>query len=266
MNKHIRQTCKIANSDDGMDKLMEYTLQRQMVQDNQIAELTAMLKQVLTSSIVTVPASITPTTVALTDAKEAGMVNTGPIAQQANVVNNVNSVDNSVNIKIRSWKGEDRVVITTAMLTAAFTENPRLKDYCRMSDEERVDAEKAAPYVVEALMDLLKRAHADPAGRNVYLNPKRADQVLVFDEVNWQVITLIEAIEGMFNKIAERIHEIMITDRERTEVPMTVQASASWIPNLYNDEPGKHIARAKAPMAAHLANMANQSPQSVPSV
>ncbi len=194
------------------------------------------------------------------------MVNTGLIAQQANVVNNVNSVDNSVNIKIRSWKGEDRVVITTAMLTAAFTENPRLKDYCRMSDEERVDAEKAAPYVVEALMDLLKRAHADPAGRNVYLNPKRADQVLVFDEVNWQVITLIEAIEGMFNKIAERIHEIMITDRERTEVPMTVQASASWIPNLYNDEPGKHIARAKAPMAAHLANMANQSPQSVPSV
>ena len=149
------------------------------------------------------------------------------------------------------------MVISAAMVRATFTENPRLVEYCHLTDNEKVDTERAVPYVMEALMDLVKRAHADISARNVYLNPKRADQVLVFDETTWKVLTLAEAIRALFDNVAGSIQRIIVTEKERAELPFEVQASAAWIPNLYDDEPDKYVAKAKAPMSAHLANCQN---------
>src|SRR5574340_503472 len=43
--RHMRQTCKIANTDEGMEKLMDYTLQRQLVEMKaQIAKLTSLIE------------------------------------------------------------------------------------------------------------------------------------------------------------------------------------------------------------------------------
>jgi len=107
-------------------------------------------------------------------------------------------------------------------------------------------------------MELVKRAHKDPLSRNVYLNPKRADQVLVFvdsdDVKTWEVRPLLEAIRRIFDTVAGGIHRIIVTDAERAQLPFDVQSSASWIPNLYDDEPDKYVKEAKQPMAAHLAN------------
>jgi hypothetical protein len=142
------------------------------------------------------------------------------------------------------------------MLRAAFTENTHLVEYCQLSDEEKVDAERAAPYVVEALVDLVKRAHtSDPAARNVYLNPRRADQVMVFDEESWKVLSLVEAIRALFDGVAENIHRIIVSDRDRVQLPLDIQAAASWVPNLYEDEPDVYAAKAKPQLSAHLANM-----------
>jgi hypothetical protein len=34
MNRHVRQYCKIANSDEGMEKLMDRTIQRQLAEQS----------------------------------------------------------------------------------------------------------------------------------------------------------------------------------------------------------------------------------------
>jgi hypothetical protein len=179
------------------------------------------------------------------------------VYNHAPTTTNVTTNNITQTINIRPWgRGpSDHVVIPASMLRAAFTENPRLAEYCSLTDEDKVDAEQAAPYVVEALVDLVKRAHADPAARNVYLNPRRADQVLVFDETTWKVLSLVEAIKAMFDSIAGSIHRIIVSDRERAELPFEVQASASWMPTLYKAEPEKFVAQARPQVAAHLTNM-----------
>ena len=123
-----------------------------------------------------------------------------------------------------------------------------------MNDEDKTDAEKAAPYVLEALVDLVRRAHsADPAARNIYLSPNRADQVMVYDET-WKVLTLVNAIRDLFDSVTGNIHQLIITDTERKKLPMDVQSAASWIPNLYEGAPEEYVERARPPLSAHLAN------------
>ena len=206
VSRHVKQYCRIANSSDGMEKLIEHTIQRQLVavqtqnaeMKAQMTELTTMLKGqlALTQAVTVVPGP----TVVYNHAPTTTNVTTNNITQTIN---------------IRPWgRGpSDHVVIPASMLRAAFTENPRLAEYCSLTDEDKVDAEQAAPYVVEALVDLVKRAHADPAARNVYLNPRRADQVLVFDETTWKVLSLVEAIKAMFDSIAGSIHRIIQRSR-----------------------------------------------------
>lgn len=257
MKRHVRQYCKIANSEEGMEKLMEHTLQKQLADQGskideqsakvdtlqrQLAELTTLLK----GQIAMAPKPPVPSVT---------LVNTGPVTQ---------TTTNITNINIRSWSGDDRIIIPVSMVRAVFAENPRLVEYCGLSDADKTDAEGAAPYVLEALVSLVKRAHAaDPASRNVYINPRRADQVLVFDEAAWRVLTLVEAIRTLFDGVADRLQTITVTDRERVQLPFDIQAAASWIPSLYYGEPDEYVRKARAPMSAHLANMA---PPQVPTL
>jgi hypothetical protein len=165
-------------------------------------------------------------------------------------------------VTIVSFDSEERIRIPATLVKAAFTENPRLVEYCRMSDEERVDADKAAPYVLEALLDLVRRAHRNPQYRNVYLNPKRADQVMVCVDrqpssaspQSWEIRSLVEAIRLLFDGVADNIHKIIVTDSSRTQLPFDVQSAASWVPNLYEDEPERFVQGGRTPMAAHLSN------------
>ena len=242
----MRQNCKIANSEEGMEKLMEHTLRRQMERlEAQVTELTGLVKQQMT---VGGAAAAAPTTL---------------IQHQTNI--GVQQTNVQVNATIIGFDCEDRIRIPLALVKAAFTENPRLVEYCRMTDDERTDADKAAPYVLEALVDLVRRAHKDPVYRNIYLNPKRADQVMVCvkekeepQEKNaaqrWEVRSLVDAIRLLFDGVADNLHRIIITDQERTQLPFDIQSAASWVPNLYEDEPDRFVKDGRAPMAAHLAN------------
>ena len=247
MYRHVRKSCKIANSAEGMEKLMDHTLARQhaakidqlqtqaAAHSAQMAVLTAMMKQMMAGAVG--PAGAAPTNQIA--ANTVGQLNTGPV------------VNNTVNI--HPWSSEEKLVIPTSMLRAAFTENPRLVEYCRMSDEEKTDPETAVPYVLEALVDLTRRAHADPAARNVYLNPKRADQVMVFDEESWKVVALVDAIRGIFDSVAGNISRIV---RMSQELPIGIQGSACYVPMMYEDEPDTYVVGAKKTLAAHLSNTA----------
>jgi hypothetical protein len=255
MHRHMRQRCKIANSDEGMAKLMDKTLQGQMeklqaqnaVLQQQVSELSSLVRHQLTLT----GAGGTP-----------GAATTINNLWAAPQTTNIGIVQN-VQFNIVGFDRDDRIYIPVALVKAAFTENPRLVEYCRMSDDERVDAERAAPYVLEALVDLIRRAHRDPVYRNIYLDPRRADQVMVCldeegpgqkDAKKWEVRSLVEAIRLLFDGVADNLHKILITDRERAQLPFDVQSAASWVPNLYEDEPERFVKDGKAPMAAHLAN------------
>jgi hypothetical protein len=247
-----------------MEKLMEHTIQRQLaVQSAQIEKLTALVEKL--SETGTRPPQSSDTCIEASATRTAHV--TKITNKQVNTINQTTNTSTAVHHNhiqvnylpgLRSFDSEDRLIIPAALVKAAFTENPRLAAYCKLTDEEKTDAEAAAPYVLEAFMELVKRAHKDPLSRNVYLNPKRADQALVFvdsdDVKTWEVRPLLEAIRRIFDTIAGGIHRVIVTDAERAQLPFDVQSSASWIPNLYDDEPDKYVKEAKQPMSAHLTN------------
>jgi hypothetical protein len=242
-----------------MDRLMEHTLQRQNAalaakvdaQNEKIDKLAALFEQ-----ISLIPAVRAPLLGADPRASPHTAPHTASHIGTVNVTNHITQVNTVVNIK--SFDSEDRIYIPVALVKAAFTENPRLMEYCHMTDEERTDADKAAPYVLEALVELTRRAHRDPLYRNVHLNPRRADQVMVCigEERRWEVRGLIDVIRVLFDGVADNLHRLIVTDKERTQLPFDVQSAASWVPNLYEDEPERFVKDGRGPMAAHLANTA----------
>ena len=179
-----------------------------------------------------------------------------PRTNTINVITQVNAV-----LNIKSFDSEEKICIPVSLVKDAFTENSRLIEYCQMTDEERTNADKAAPYVLEALVDLVRRAHRDPLYQNVHLNPKRSDQALVCigkggREQHWEVRQLIDVVRVLFDGVADNLHRLITTDRERTQLPFEVQSAASWVPNLYEEEPERFVKDGRAPIAAHLANNA----------
>ena len=240
MYRHIRQSCKIANSDEGMEKLLDYTLQRQLAEQGaQITKLTALVERL---------AGAGPSATQIHTAGQV-LVNNGA------VTNNNGAVTTVVNI--HAWDGDRRIGVELAHILAAFTDNAKLREYARLGDHELTDPTIAPPYVTELLMDLTRRAHADPAARNIYLNPRRADQALVHKKSGaWEVLPLAEATRQIFDGVAATIHHTTMTTAERLQLPLEAQNALSMAGLLYDDEPEEYVRRAKAPMAAHLVNTA----------
>ena len=245
MYRHTRTRCKIANSDEGMEKLLDHTLAKQLAQMKQeqlaeaaiqgakIDELTALMKQM---------------------AGQLALMPVQPIAQLINA-----PVTNTI-ININAWDGGRRVGIDLAHIIAAFADNTMLREYSRLGDHELADPDIAPPYVTELLMDLTKRAHADPAARNVYLNPRRADQVLVHKRSgSWEVLPLLDATRLIFDGVAQGILAVSRNYDERRQLPLEAQNALSMAGLLYDDEPDEYARRAKAPMAAHLENVAPEA-------
>jgi hypothetical protein len=213
-----------------MEKLLDHTLQRQN------AELLARVDKL--TSMVEKMAMGPPT---IQQIQHAQQLNNGTI------INNV--------VHIHPWDGERRIGVELAHIISAFTDNAKLREYARMGDHELTDPAIAPPYVTELLMDLTRRAHADPASRNIYLNPRRADQALVHKKNGtWEVLPLAEATRLIFDGVAATIHHTTMTLEERQQLPLEAQNALSMAGLLYDDEPEEYVKRAKAPMAAHLVN------------
>jgi hypothetical protein len=237
MNRHIRESCKIANSDEGMEKLMDHTLQRQLAeQKSQLDRLTTLLEQ-QTFLIEKITGSNNQTMV-LTD---------------NSIKANINATVNA--IFVTPWD-KSQVNLDITQVIAAFAENPRLKEYVRLDDEKKIDPDIGPPYVADFLMDLTRRIHADPTSRNVYLSPNRADQVLVLLSTgSWEVRPAIEAIRALNDGIVQKIIEISRDLNERKRLPIEQQNALAMAGLLYDDEPEEYAKRLKGPMAAHFANM-----------
>lgn len=229
MYRHIRKNCKIANSDAGMELLMDSTLQKQNeLLSEEVRTLTEKLGQ----------QSAAPT-----------VILAGPT---------------TINITINAWDSDQRIYTDVMKIISAFAENKKLKEYLGLDDADRCDAVKAPPYVETLLVDQIQRAHkSDPAFRNVYLNPKRSDQGMVFMKVGrWEVLPLIEVIQHLFDTIMANIKQITLSREDKNRLSIDVQNALAILNMVYEGESGEYAVRAKAAMSAHLANMAaiiNQS-------
>lgn len=226
------QSCLVANSDEGLKSALKKQTEAFEVQQAQIQKLMAIIERL-------------------------------NMAQAATI--NVNNMSlTQVNVTLKRFDSDDRIRIPVAQVKAAFTENPILLEYCQMSDIERTDASKAAPYVLEALMELVRRAHRDPVYRNVHLNPKRADQVMVCvgEEERWEARPLADVIWFLFDGIAKDLQRIIVSDRDRSLLPLEVQGAVSWVPNLYRDEPERYVKEGRSSMAAHLQNIGTSTARS----
>jgi hypothetical protein len=261
MHRHIRQSCKIAGSDEGMEKLMDHTLARQNRElrtevaemraqaaaqnaqmQEQIAELAALLRRQL---VVAAPPE--PRAVAHAPPVRIETLNNGPV--QNTTINQV--------INLVPWDGAHKISIATADVAAAFAENRRLREYTGYNDHELADHKIASPYVTELFMDLVKRAHAAPESRNVYLNPRRADQVLVhLRNGQWEVRSVAEATRLLFDGVAEGIHRTVLSWEELRRLPLEAQNALAIAGMLYEEKPDEYVERARAPMVAHLMNTA----------
>ena len=250
MYRHVRTRCKIANSDEGMEKLLDHTLQRQLAEQQrtttmlqaQVAELSTLLKSQLA---VVAPAA--QHLVGVAQIYNAPVTNIAPVTNTTN--NNT--------VIINAWDGDRRIGVDLGHILAAFADNAKLREYARLGDHELTDPAIAPPYVTELLMDLTKRAHADPTARNVYLNPRRADQVLVHKKSGtWEVLPLAEATRLLFDGVVQGILAVSRNYDERRQLPLEAQNALSMAGLLYDDEPEEYARRAKAPMAAHLENVA----------
>jgi hypothetical protein len=186
-------------------------------------------------------------------------INTGTITGDVHY----NTVNNTVNVvHIHPWDGPRCIDIVPKMIIDAFAQNERLHEYMQMGEHERANHLSAPPYVIELLMGLVKLAHAEPIGRNIYLSPNRSDQTLVLKkDGGWELISLSEATRILFDDVISWTKLSMLTDEILKSLPINAQSALACAKMHYEYEPEKYVQRAKAPMAAHLANCRNKMPK-----
>lgn len=242
LSRHVRHRCKIANSDEGMEKLMDHTLQRQMAEQRQatdelraqITELTSLLKSQ-----------------AIVPQQSASVIVNGPADQRVGQQFNIGKVE------IRPWDSARAISVDIAEIAAAFAENARLQEYARLPEHSLTDPDIAPPYVTELFTDLVRRGHTDPAARNIYLNPRRADQVLVqLKGGTWEVKTALEGCRALLDGVATSVQEVTLAYEKRKQLPTEAQNALATAGLLYDEEPEAYVKRAKASLAAHLTNLA----------
>lgn len=250
MYRHIRQRCKIANTEEGMDKLMDHTLQRQMAEMRaQLTELTSLLK-----GQARIPAGLTLAGPTHQHAEGKATIVNGDVQQTVQQTVQQIHIDK---VEIRPWDGARAVDVSVAQMLAAFAENTKLQEYARLPDHSMTDLEIAPPYVAELFTDLVRRSHADPASRNIYLNPRRADQVLVhLTGGTWEVRTALDGYRALLDGVAASVHEVTLAYEKRKLLPLEAQNALAMAGLLYDDEPEAYVERAKGSLAAHLANLA----------
>jgi hypothetical protein len=137
-----------------MDQLMEHTLQRQLAE--QAAE------QAATRTILAAQAAQLNDLTQMVKQKQVaggGQVNNGPINNGP--INNGPVTNN--HITIMPWDEDKRVNLEVAQVIAAFAENRKAQEYLSIGDHEQADPEIAPPYITDLMMELVRRAHADPA-------------------------------------------------------------------------------------------------------
>lgn len=165
-----------------------------------------------------------------------------------------NNINNT--IVIIPWGSEQAMKLNVQDIVAAFNENHLLREYAEFSDSDKSDVKIAPPYVAEMYADLIRKMHKAPSSRNIFLNPRRADQAMVLQSSGeWTAICLRDASSQLLKEVNDSVGKVVLGPPEK-DLPLNTMNAASIARMMYNNaDPGEYIKRVKAPLMAHLANM-----------
>ncbi len=165
-------------------------------------------------------------------------------AHTINIANNANIVNN-VNIGIHPWGGE--LALTDADVDAVLAKIPALAP--------------TLPEVVNALMEIIKRAHTPISERNVHLSTKRSDQALVLiqgiESSGWAALPLADATSALFDKASAKIASpgaATARPAQPTARQTHVSSLRASMPVQYRIDKETAVQLGLRPMEAHLAN------------
>lgn len=103
------------------------------------------------------------------------------------------------------------------------------------------------------LTEVMKLVHAEPQNRNIFLDPNRADQVMVYIPERWQTYTLTHAIGIMFGRVVGTLLEA-----EETSGDSRVRALIEQLIHTYSNQRSV-VSESRKPMSAHLSNLSSQA-------
>jgi len=227
---------------------------------SEVNDIKQILRQLSTTIIAQSCAASTPATTIIQNNMLSGQNGAQTnIGSQTNVTTNV--TNNHITIQPRPWPQREPLCISVDMLRSAFLTNPRLVEFTHLSAGDIFTAEKAAPYVADVLTELVCRAQAqDPTTWNAYLDPKRADQVLVLD-TTWRAIPLVEAIRSLFDEVSAGLRKVSLNNAQQMSLRLPDQlampkitSAVSTVPIFYDLDPDKHTRAAARQMSAHFEN------------
>jgi hypothetical protein len=158
-------------------------------------------------------------------------------------------------VEIVPWSDETPLRVTTEHMKEAFAKNPVLREYASFNAAEMTDPKKAPPFVMEVLMDLVRRGHEAPETRNVQLNPARADQARVKTADRWEVRELGAVTRLLFEAVSKAMKRSTLSEGERRKLEQDVQDALAFAWQLYEGSPTEYVQKAQKPLAAHLVNM-----------
>lgn len=106
--------------------------------------------------------------------------------------------------------------------------------------------------IAKLFVELMKLIHENPDNRNIYLNPDRCDQVLVYVPHRWAIMSLCDALCATFDHVYRELKEIASLAPEDTQA--LVHAAQKSL-----DTKKSNIINCATPaMSAHLRNLSTR--------
>ena len=190
------------------------------------------------------------------------LTKTKQVAQTINIVNQTQTmhihtpIQSPVIIRHSGWPAKWPMpsVIPRPFFPPSFEITPKLLeqaitnvgdiDGCHRGDIE---------CVAKLGMECFKLLHADPIERNIYLNPSRSDQGLVYTQPSrWDMLPLQDALNTSFNHLFKEMGDTSQV------MPSHVQATTQAVKTTFRTSSQRVIRSAHPSAVAHLGNLVTQ--------
>jgi hypothetical protein len=192
---------------------------------------------------------------ALSELKRQETVHSTVVNNNSTTING--DVDNSVNFNINvvvPWIPGKTVTLNDGDFVEAFGEHVP-SEWLQQTVQEQTDGELGPPFVTASLVALIRQGHKNPECQNIHLNPRRADQAMVFGPDGlWKCVTKNEAIRILLNDVAKRANDIGLL-KVQSSLDMKMKETLAAMYMMYGDDPEGYVKRANSSMDAHLQNL-----------
>ena len=170
-------------------------------------------------------------------------------------MNNVNNV--TINVQAlpgwpSQWKSSQ--IIQRMFIPTTFTISPDQFKHASVIIKDIDACLRGDPTAIGPLLaELIRILHNDPYERNIYPNPYRADQVLVFTGKEWEILSLDKAQRVLFDHL---VHELAMTSKFIQEPLNSVGRAAE---QSYTLRPAENLKASKPELSAHLCFLAEKA-------